>query len=316
MKYFALIKHHPCTQLAHLYEHLFISTITEYLYSHGQYKLLDYSLNGETYESGIVIICGECYSTEAEYLLENIANMKVSLSDKNPGYIPVSQAMSQLYAEESQKLFISDPDMIIRELELLDNKPWQNLDSVDILPKNTTSNKDLTDLIYETDQPADKKPVLKLQLQIDNQPVELRVLWRELARLISLSIGQKICRDFDVYYSKESVKNNDTSVISTSIFSVSPHAQKVNLKEVAATAKQALTKVTSSNVLNRFSDYLTSLSYTNNPCAAPDSCQIAREFGVIIGAAGWEKLATTENIAKALEATHITFRYKNSTISL
>lgn len=316
MKYFALIKHHPCTQLAHLYEHLFISTITEYLYNHGQYKLLDYSLNGETYESGIVIICGECYSTEAEYLLENIANMKVSLSDKNPGYILVSQAMSQICAEKSQKLFVKDPDMIIRELELLDNKPWQNLDSVDILPKNTTNDKDLTDLIYETDQPADKKSALKLRLQISNQPVELRVLWRELARFISLSIGQKICRDFGVYYSKESVKNNDTSVISTSIFSVSPHVQEIDLKEVAATAKQTLAKVTSSNVLNRFSNYLTSLSYTNNPCAAPDSCQIAREFGIVIGAAGWKKLATTENIAKALEATHITFRYKNSTISL
>lgn len=316
MKYLALVKHHPCKQLAHLYEHLFVSTITEYLYSHGQYKLLDYSLNGETYESGIVMICGECYSTEAEYLLENIANMKVSLSDKNPGYIPVSQAMSQLYAEESQKLFISDPDMIIRELELLDNKPWQNLDSVDILPKNTTNDKSLTDLIYETDQPADKKPILKLQLQIDNQPVELRVLWRELARFISLSIGQKICRDFGVYYSKESVKNTGISVVSTSIFSVSPHAQEIDMKEVAAIAKQTLAKATSSNVLNRFSDYLTSLSYTNNPCAAPDSCHIAREFGIIIGAAGWKKLATTENLAKALKATHITFRYKNSAITL
>lgn len=316
MKCFTLVKHHPCTQLAHLYEHLFVSAITEYLYNHGQYKLLDYSLNGETYESGIVMICGECYSTETEYLLENIANMKVSLSDKNPGHIPVSQAMSQLYAEESQKLFVKDPDMIIRELELLDNKPWQNLDSVDILPKNTTNNKDLTDLIYETDQPADKKPVLKLQLQVDNQPVELRVLWRELARFISLSIGQKICRDFGVYYSKESMKNTGISVVSTSIFSVSPHTQKVNLKEVAATAKQALNKTITSNVLNRFSDYLSSLSYTNNPCAAPDSCQIAREFGIIIGAVGWERLATTENLVKVLKTTHITFRYKNSTITL
>lgn len=316
MKHFALIKHHPCTQLARLYEHLFVSAITGYLYNHGQYKLLDYSLNGETYESGIVMICGECYSTETEYLLENIANMKVSLSDKNPGHIPVSQAMSQLYAEESQKLFVKDPDVIIRELELLDNKPWRNLDSVDILPNKTTNNKSLTDLIYETDQPADKKPVLKLQLQIDNQPVGLRVLWCELARFTSLSIGQKICRDFGVYYSKESVKNNDTSVMFTSIFSVSPHAQKVNLKEVAATAKQALNKIITSNALNRFSDYLSSLSYTNNPCAAPDSCQIAREFGIIIGAVDWERLATTENLVKVLKTTHITFRYKNSTITL
>ena len=316
MKYFTLVKYHPCEQLAHLYEHLFVSTITEYLYSHGQYKLLDYSLNGETYESGIVMIYGACYNPKAERLLENIISMKINLSNEKPSYTPVARAISQLCAEESQKLFVKDPDMIIRELELLDNKPWQNLDSVDILPKNTTNDKSLTDLIYETDQPADKKPILKLQLQIDNQPVELRVLWRELARFISLSIGQKICRDFGVYYSKESVKNNDTSVMFTSIFSVSPHDREINMKEVITIAKQALTKVTSSNVLNRFSDYLTSLSYTENPYITLDSCQIAREFGIIIGAAGWEKLATTENIAKALKATHITFRYKNSTITL
>ena len=70
--------------------------------------------------------------------------------------------------------------------------------------------------------------------------------------------------------------------------------------------------IITANVLNRFSDYLSSLSYTNNPYAAPDSCQIAREFGIIIGATGWEKLATTENIAKALKATHITLLYKNN----
>ena len=316
MKYLALVKHHPCKQLAHLYEHLFVSTITEYLYSHGQYKMLDYAINGETYKSGLVIIYGECYNATTELLLENISKMKTDFNDGKSYYVPVAMAMSQLYAEESQKLFVKNPDMIIRELELLDNKPWRNLDSVDILPKNTTNNKDLTDLIYETDQPADKKPILKLQLQIDNQPVGLRVLWCELARFISLSIGQKICRDFGVYYSKESVKNNDTSVMFTSIFSVSPHAQEIDMRGVAATAKQTLTKVTSSNVLNRFSDYLSSLSYTNNPCAAPDSCQIAREFGIIIGAASWKKLATTENIAKALKATRITFRYKSSIITL
>ena len=27
MKHFTLVKHHPCTQLAHLYEHLFIATV-------------------------------------------------------------------------------------------------------------------------------------------------------------------------------------------------------------------------------------------------------------------------------------------------
>ena len=78
------------------------------------------------------------------------------------------------------------------------------------------------------------------------------------------------------------------------------HLAMTKLKQIMQTIW-----IITANVLNRFSDYLSSLSYTNNPYAAP-------EFGIIIGATGWEKLATTENIAKALKATHITLLYKNN----
>ena len=35
MKHLAIVKHHPCTQLAHLYEHLFVTAVADYLYRHG-----------------------------------------------------------------------------------------------------------------------------------------------------------------------------------------------------------------------------------------------------------------------------------------
>lgn len=39
MKHLAIVKYHPCAQLAHLYEHLLVTTVADYLYRHGQYKL-------------------------------------------------------------------------------------------------------------------------------------------------------------------------------------------------------------------------------------------------------------------------------------
>ena len=317
MKYVTFVKQHPCVQLAHLYEHLFISAATEYLYCHNQYKLLDYALHGETYEPGIIIIHGECYHTKTENFLESVVSARVNVSRENPGYISVTRATSQLYAEESQKLFVGNTDMIIRELELLDNQPWHNLDSVDTLPKAMTNDKNLADLIYETNQPANKKSTIHLQLQIDSQPTERRVLWRELARFISISIGQKICHNFGMYFNEESAKDNDTFAVSTSVFSVDPYAcPKINMTEIIATTTQTLTAITTPEVLKRFSNYLTSLSFTNNPLLAPDSSRIAQEFGMIIGAAGWKKLATMENLQEVLGETRISFRYKNNTIRI
>ena len=45
MKRITMVKHHPCTQLAHLYEHMFLATAVEFMYQQGQYQLIDYMLD-------------------------------------------------------------------------------------------------------------------------------------------------------------------------------------------------------------------------------------------------------------------------------
>ena len=123
MKYFTIVKYHPCVQLAHAYEHLFVSTVTEYLYQHNRYKLLDYSLNGETYESGVIVINGECYNNESEKLLNNIATMKADLESEKSGYLPVAQAISQIGAEDKYvENLINTSGVIISFMVFLDNK--------------------------------------------------------------------------------------------------------------------------------------------------------------------------------------------------
>ena len=175
MNHFSLVKYHPCVQLAHLYEHLFITTVTEYLYHHGQYKLLDYALNGETHTSGVLLVQGECYNTEVSTLLENIATMPADLNSGSPGNLPVAKAMSQLLAESANDLYIGDPDEIISELALLNSMPWKPLDTIDLLPKPAATVNNSTDLIYETNQSTKKAPNIELSLSITEQPIELRI---------------------------------------------------------------------------------------------------------------------------------------------
>lgn len=78
MKHFTLVKHHPCAQLAHLYKHLFVTTV----YHHRQYNLLGYAPNGTTYDSGVIIISAECYTKKSAELLQGLAVMEQKLSAK------------------------------------------------------------------------------------------------------------------------------------------------------------------------------------------------------------------------------------------
>ena len=312
MKHFTLVKHHPCTQLAHLYEHLFIATVADQLYRHGQYKLLDYALNGATYDSGVIIISAECYTKTSAELLQDLATMKTDFGE-DPFYLPISRALSQITAEESGAIFIGDVDTIIGELKALDDQPWQELDSVELLPKVTHTDKKLLDLMYVTDQPGAKPRKIKLQLQFSDPSIELRILWRELAHFLNLSIGQRVCQEFGAYFAHEDARDsaNSTTVIST--FLINPRIMPITqIEEITASVKYTLETITKLEVMQRFANYLSLASYSSNPHAAPDEDRLLREFGAILGSAGWKKIASVENLTKVLQATQISLRQHGS----
>jgi hypothetical protein cdivTM_02983 len=311
-KYFTLIKHHPCAQLAHLYEHLFITTVTDYFYRHKQYKLLDYALNGSTYDSGVIVISAECYSKKSAELFKNLAMIKTSFGE-HPVYLPVSQALSQIVAEGPEKLFVSDTDMIIDELKKLDGQSWQDLDSIDLLPKDIHKNNSLRDLIYFTDQPTVRPNKIELQLQFSNKSIELRMLWRELTRFLSLSIGQNICQNFGAYFADEHAKDNENLTTVSNTFLVSPHIlPKVNIEEITNNIRHTLKTITEPEILNRFANYLSLTSYKSNPNTAPNEDRLLREFGAVMGSTGWKRVATVENLIKVLQATQISLHHNGS----
>lgn len=317
MKYFTIVKYHPCVQLAHAYEHLFVSTVTEYLYQHNRYKLLDYSLNGETYESGVIVINGECYNNESEKLLNNIATMKADLGSEKSGYLPVAQAISQIGAEEPNMLYISSPEEVIKELEKLNAKSWKNIDSVNLLPDAKTANKDVVDLIYTTNQLSNVNSPLELNIEIKDQPMEICALWYELARFIGLSVGQKICHNFSTYFSGEHVNNDGATMTYTATFSVNRHSQpEISLEEVTLLSRKTINEIITPNVLMRFSTYLSSVSYSHNPHFAPDIAYIAQNIGMLVGSQGWKNISTPDNMKKILQTVSYNLHCGNSSIDL
>lgn len=317
MKYFTIVKYHPCVQLAHAYEHLFVSTVTEYLYQHNRYKLLDYSLNGETYESGVIIINGECYNNESEKLLNNIATMKADLGSEKSGYLPVAQAISQIGAEEPNMLYISSPEEVIKELEKLNAKSWKNIDSVNLLPDAKAANKDVVDLIYTTNQLSNVNSPLELNIEIKDQPMEICALWYELARFIGLSVGQKICHNFSTYFSGEHVNNDGATMTYTATFSVNRHSQpEISLEEVTLLSRKTINEIITPNVLMRFSTYLSSVSYSHNPHFAPDIAYIAQNIGMLVGSQGWKNISTPDNMKKILQTVSYNLHCGNSSIDL
>lgn len=232
---------------------------------------------------------------------------------EHPAYLPISQALSQIVAEGPEKLFVGDTDMVIDELKKLDGQSWQDLDSIDLLPKDIHKNNSLRDLIYFTDRPAVRPNKIELQLQFRDQSIELRMLWRELTRFLSLSIGQNICQNFGAYFADEHTKDNENLTTVSNTFLVSPHIlPKVNMEEISNNIRHTLKTITEPEILNRFANYLSLTSYKSNPNTAPNEDRLLREFGAVMGSTGWKRVATVENLIKVLQATQISLHHKGS----
>ena len=83
------------------------------------------------------------------------------------------------------------------------------------------------------------------------------------------------------------------------------------IEEITASVKYTLETITKLEVMQRFANYLSLASYSSNPHAAPDEDRLIREFGAILGSAGWKKIASVENLTKVLRATQISL-YQHS----
>lgn len=308
MKRFILTKYHPCVQLAHLYEHLFIDMVSERLYKQKRYKLLDYAINGTTYRSGVIIISAEAYTESTRQFFKQLVTMKTDLDKEQPGYLPIARALSQLIAEESDALFIGDTETIISELKKIDDSPWQNLDDVYQLPPRPIKHKQsqVNNLIYAIDQPAKPPHKITLQFVYKNYNTESLPLWHQFMNFLSLSIGQRICHDFCAYFSRKTVKLRGESAILNCTFLLNSQSQAGKIAEdFLYTAKKTLPELTTDDVKKRFATYLQTASYSNNPSAAPNEDQILRDIGVAIGRVGWQKIATVKNLELILEKLHI-----------
>lgn len=317
MKNIVIIKSHPCVQLAHLYEHLFVMAVKDYFYQNNLYKLSDYALNGTTYEQGgIIEINCELYSSKAMEIAENIMAIKIDFGKDNKN---VTHALLQMTAEEQNKLYVTDKQLLLAELRTLDATTWRNVEALSFI--DTKGHRRKTPPIYLTDtkQPAPRK--LKLHLTLDGDFASthrtLLPLFNIAARFLALTLTDVITKEYG-YYAGELYGAQPVPSMTSELLVAPRIANNVDLGLIAGHTKEILEQMTSAPVLEAFADTLSSISYTTGSPEAPNLERIMHETGIYIGTAGWQETATTRNLWQVLGKMdlELTFGHRRRSFSL
>jgi hypothetical protein len=310
MKRITMVKHHPCTQLAHLYEHMFLATAAEFMYQQGQYQLTDYMLDGHTYPGGIIIIKSIWHSVDATRLANKILTLPTDFGEMDNE--PVSLALYRLLAEEPNQLYVADSGRMMHELRQLDSRPWQNIDNIKRLNSSTSQ---ISGIIYSTNQPSaiPRKLYISFQLtqQFRQQRPETLPLFYEYVHFLNLSISQKLSLQFGAYTDDNRIKYHAEDMSVTNTLHLSVQSGPIQFADIIRCVQAVARDLRSPDLNQRFADYLHSISYTDEPSIAPDIDRMLLDLGILLGSDGWHAIATPDNVNDVAQATQIIAKYGN-----
>lgn len=180
-------------QLGHLYEHIFLSALSDRLRNNDYLSFLDYDISGIVDDSGLIVL----ELKFKDYLKDAIENFlhqqKIVFSDD-----AIASAALQIFAE---KMVDSDgfENSIIDELEKLEAQKWQKVSIINQNKIRSISNDSFLNL-YSVDESDFFNDVIKFSFQIENEADFKKLpLFYYLSRILVNSSSEMIENDFHAF---------------------------------------------------------------------------------------------------------------------
>lgn len=307
METLTLTKYHPCYQLGHLYEHLFIAAAKQLFYSRGLYMILDYGIFGSTYEEGVIEIICELYTEEAKSMADELVSLSIDYGIDNS---KVSKALQSISAEEPWKLYITDKTAVLKELYKLNEQPWQTPHSTSVIDVRSVRRKNSP--IYLTTDAAPRPKVIRNSIVLDkefsDQHHELLPLFNVLGHWLTRTIGDQIVFEHGLFAAQSYGRAKPTST-SIDLLAVPPTVSSTDIDNVLKQALHIAERMQLPIVIDRFVSSLKSSIIGNIEALTPDTGRILMETGIYMGRKDLLETITTKNIRQILQHCTLEIRY-------
>jgi len=309
-----LIKQHNATGVAHLYEHLFTLAINDLFFRHKLSPYVDYSIHAQPLTAGIIYVDVRFYTEKAQALAEEIKRLTIQRDTPS-----ITKAITQVVAELEKAFKVTkDIEEISEELGEVEAQPWQEINDLDeIDPERAT----ITAGSFYVLKNAEEMPSLSLNTSftLDQHFAEahreLLPLFWQLARLMDASIKTN-------FHSLGAIYSKDVSHVSTNeLIQLTHHYSlhrdiSLQASRVLDQASRALRDLSQTNGIVRFVNNLKKVTESDLYRVMPDPVAMLHQSGILIGAKGWDRIATNENLDLILSHTELSVNVDNEHASI
>lgn len=291
-----LIKQHNSHQVAHFYEHLFCITIDDFFYDNKLFPYLDYDVTGHTIH-GLVYIEINLYTKKAKQLAEKLHDLKIAIDDH-----VLNIVLIQLGSELKQTLGLQEPlnhgkKVLAEELHVLNAQPWKTIDGIDAIdPRKTELVPGGLFILKEKKEISTKKIEISYEINNDfaKEHKELLPLFTQIANLTGTNIAAALNCQLGFYpdgtdYTPE---HHVRKVLYSSRLAKSV---EFDVKHVLEVAKATLGDLSKEKAFTRLANELNQVAIANPEHVFPDPYTMYKRTDIVIGAKGWQRIATDEN---------------------
>jgi hypothetical protein len=306
MKRLTLVKTSKSIQLGHLYEHIYYARIVAHFRKNHLYQHLDYSVEGETYDNGILYIGLELYTQEAMAFAEIVFRLDVDFSKD-----VVSIAATQILAEKEQPLDSSGVEDVLHGLKELQSQPWQNIEDIYTLDTKAIRKTARPFYIVEGDSLPARKLIVKLTVKpkfiLSNR--NLLPLFREVAGLIHANLRDNLADQYGYYAPKSSTATKNE--LSTRMVYKVAHDNDDHIEECLDTVLKVVNEMYSHQGFSRYMTELDKASFFDRL----SSESAYKDVSIIIGPAGWQDITTRQNCELLLQNMIVELRVGRQQLS-
>ncbi len=173
-------------EVAHLYEHIFLIELNNYLISKGCLPYLDYILGGESMRGEIEInfrSFNVSLSEQREEILNEVDKGLRFTSEK------IKKALDQISAEKSEDVVFLNPD-IVEKMRAVRQRKWREGATIDI---DLNSGDSESEFIHYANNPDLRFYTIPIEVSYKGKDVELGLF---LCRVIMESFCEMLCNEF------------------------------------------------------------------------------------------------------------------------
>jgi hypothetical protein len=264
------------------------------------------------YHGGIIVVEFAAFTQEAENAIKDLLTLRLTINEDT-----MLNAWNQVESEKQEPFGHSGFETIIAELKELDNLSWQTFDKLDVINLNDVRRQSKP--FYISTGKLKRTKSLFIDFYLDTTTVQkkqqLLPLANRLLSVIGLNTQYFLTREMGIYFDDEIMHYDKKSLTYRLKFKTYPELEFSD-DELGDAISYVIKELYEGGAFERLCTELQSIPQSLEYWIGPSINWVYDSSYQVVGAKGWKRLATEDNVRELLYGIHVNARFGTRHIEL